>query len=102
MLEIYLKVKVNESESNWSMKMTHLNYLDYAQQTPWQLWCLNTLPENTGKKRDFAYVKVPRHVSDELLKLHGLGFKGKMLIIEKERAPANAKNINRVNQNICP
>ena len=41
-------------------------------------------------------------MSDELLKLHGLGFKGKMLIIEKEKAPANAKNINRVNQNICP
>ena len=41
-------------------------------------------------------------MSDELLKLHGLGFKGEMLIIEKEKSPANAKNINRVNQNICP
>ena len=60
------------------------------------------LSENTGKKRGFAYVKVPRHVSDELLKLHGLGFKGKMLVIEKAKTPPKAKNINGVNQNICP
>ena len=60
------------------------------------------LSENTGKKRGFAYVKVPRHVSDELLKLHGLGFKGKMLVIEKAKTPPKAKNINGVNQIICP
>ena len=60
------------------------------------------LSENTGKKRGFAYVKVPRHVSDELLKLHGLGFKGKMLVIEKSKTPPKAKNINGVNRNICP
>ena len=47
-------------------------------------------------------IKVPRHVSDELLKLHGLGFKGKMLVIEKVKTPPKAKNINEVNQNICP
>ena len=45
---------------------------------------------------------MPRHVSDELLKLHGLGFKGKMLVIEKAKTPPKAKNINGVNQNICP
>ena len=39
------------------------------------------LSKNTGKKRSFAYVKVPGHVSDELLKLYGLGFKGKMFLI---------------------
>ena len=33
------------------------------------------LSENTGKKRVFAYVKVSRHVIDELLKLHGIQFK---------------------------
>ena len=60
------------------------------------------LSENTGKKRGFAYVKVPRHVNDELLKLHGLGFKGKMLVIEEVKTPPKAKNINGVNQNICP
>ena len=50
------------------------------------------LSENTGKKRGFAYVKVLRHVSDELLKLHGLGFKGKMLVIEKAKTLPKAKN----------
>ena len=44
---------------------------------------------------------MPRHVSDELLKLHGLGFKWKMLVIEKAKTPPKAKNINGVNQNIC-
>ena len=43
------------------------------------------LSENTGKKRGFAYIKVPRHLSDALLKLHGLGFKGKMLVREKAK-----------------
>ena len=41
-------------------------------------------------------------MSDELLKLHGTGFKGKMLVIEKAKTLPKAKNINGVNQNICP
>ena len=95
MLEIYLKI---------SVKVTYLNYLDYAQQTI----SVTTLMSKyhflkiLAKKRGFASVKVPRHVSDELLKLHGLGFKGKMLVIEKGKTPPKAKNINGVNQNICP
>ena len=41
-------------------------------------------------------------MSDKHLKLHGFGFKGKMLVIEKAKTPPKAKNISRVNQNICP
>ena len=41
-------------------------------------------------------------MSDELLKLHGIGFKGKMLVIEKVKTPPKAKNINGMNQNTCP
>ena len=41
-------------------------------------------------------------MSDELLKLHGFGFKGKMLVIEKAKTSPKAKNINGVNQNVCP
>ena len=41
-------------------------------------------------------------MSDELLKLHGPGFKGKMLVIEKAKTPPKAKNINGLNENICP
>ena len=43
---------------------------------------------------------MPRHLSVKLLKLHGIGFKGKMLVIGKAKTPAKAKNINGVNQNI--
>ena len=60
------------------------------------------LSENTGEKRGFAYVKVPRHASDKLIKLNGIGFKGKMLVIKKAKTLPKAKNINGVNQNICP
>ena len=45
---------------------------------------------------------MPRNVSDELLKLHGVEFNGKMLVIEKSENPPKAKSINGVNQNICP
>ena len=45
---------------------------------------------------------MPRHVSDELLKLHGIGFKGKILVIEKAKTPPKVKNINGGNQSICP
>ena len=94
MLEIYLKI---------SLKVIYLNYLDFAQQTI----SMTTLMSKyhflkiLGKK-GCAYVKVPRHVSDELFKLRGRGFKGKMLVIENAKTLPKAKNINGVNQNICP
>ena len=86
------------------MKVTYLYYLNYAQQTNFNTTLMSKYHflKKLGKKRGFAYVKVPRHVSDELLKLHGLGFKGKMLVTEKAKTLPKAKNINRVNQNICP
>ena len=82
-----LSEDINESDLFELFGLHSTNYLrdNCGVQIP--------LSENTGKKRGFAYIKVPRHASDELLKLHGLGFKGKMLVIE---------NINGVNQNICP
>ena len=43
-----------------------------------------------------------RHVSDELLKLNGIGYKGKILVTEKAKTPPNAESINGVNQNIRP
>ena len=45
---------------------------------------------------------MPSHASDELLKLNGIGFQGKMLVIEKAKTLPKAKNVNVVNQNICP
>ena len=45
---------------------------------------------------------MPRHASDKLIKLNGIGFKGKMLVIKKAKTLPKAKNINGVNQKICP
>ena len=36
---------------------------------------------NTGKRRGFAYMAVPEHVFKELLKLHGVEFNGRKLVI---------------------
>ena len=41
-------------------------------------------------------------MSDELLKLHGTGCKEKILVKEKAKTLPKHKNINGVNQNICP
>ena len=75
-------------------KISPTNYLrdsfDVQIQTFWKY----------REKKGFAYVKVPRHLSVKLLKLHGIGFKGKMLVIGKAKTPAKAKNINGVNQNV--
>ena len=60
------------------------------------------LSEYTGKQRGFAYVKVPRHISDKLLKLHGTECKGKMLVIEKGKTLPKTKIISGMSQNICP
>ena len=91
MLEIYLRY-----QWKWLIWTTH------NKLSPWQLWCPSTTFWKYWGKGVFAYVKVPRHVSDELLKLHGIGFKGKMLVIEKVKTPPKAKNINGMNQNTCP
>ena len=86
------------------MKVTYLNYLDYAQQTIFVKTLMSKYHflKILGKKRGFAYVEVPRHVSDQILKSHRIGFKGKMLVIGKPKTPPKTKNINGVNQNIRP
>ena len=91
-----LSEEINESDLLELFGMRTTNYLcdNSDVQIP--------LSENTAKKRGFAYVKVPRHVSDALLKLHGIRFKGKVLVIEKTKTLPKAKNISGVNQNICP
>ena len=40
-------------------------------------------------------------MSDEFLKLHRIGFKGMMLLIEKDGTLLKDKSINGVNQNVC-
>ena len=109
------KFRVPETNYSWSRWTRHIcwkfiwryqwKWLIWTTRnklSPWQLWCPSTTFWKYWGKGVFAYVKVPRHVNDELLKLHGIGFKGKMLVIEKVKTPPKAKNINGMNQNICP
>ena len=40
---------------------------------------------NTGNRKGFAYITVPEHVVEKLLKLHGIEFNGRKLVIEKAK-----------------
>ena len=42
---------------------------------------------SAGKRRGFAYITVPERVVKELLKLHGIEFNGRTLVIEKAKTP---------------
>jgi len=41
--------------------------------------------EKTGKSKNFAFVNVPEHVHSELMKLNGIEFYGKCLVIEEAK-----------------
>ncbi|XP_057301759.1 3'-5' ssDNA/RNA exonuclease TatD-like isoform X2 [Hydractinia symbiolongicarpus] len=41
--------------------------------------------EKTGKSKNFAFVNVPEHVHSELMKLNGIEFYGKMIVIEEAK-----------------
>ena len=40
---------------------------------------------NTGKKKYFAYVTAPEHVTGELIKLNGIEFNSKCMIVEEAK-----------------
>ena len=40
------------------------------------------ISKNTGKHQEFASIATPDHVQDELLKLNGVEFKGRPIIVE--------------------
>ena len=40
---------------------------------------------NTGKKTYFAYVTAPEHVTTELIKLNGIEFNSKCIIVEEAK-----------------
>ena len=85
------------------MKVTYLNHLGYTQQTISVTTLLSKYHFlRTLGKKGFAYLKVPRYVGDKLLKLHRIGFKGKMTVMEIAKTPPKPRSINGVNQNICP
>lgn len=57
--------------------------------------------EKTGKSKNFAFITVPEHVHDELMKLNGIEFYGRQLVIEQAKTkPEEEKNDeNKENRN---
>ena len=43
------------------------------------------MDEQTGQSQGYAFVTVPTHINEELMKLNGLEFTGKNLVIEEAR-----------------
>ena len=41
------------------------------------------MDEQTGKSKGYPFVTVPTHINEELMKLNGLEFTGKSLVIEE-------------------
>jgi len=55
--------------------------------------------EKTGKSKNFAFVNVPEHVHDELMKLNGIEFYGRQLVIEEAKTkPENEKEKEKENK----
>jgi len=48
--------------------------------------------EKTGKSKNFAFVNVPEHVHVELMKLNGIEFYGRQLVIEEAKTKSNEKD----------
>ena len=57
-----------------------------------------TLSENITKWRGFPYLTLQKHVINKFLKLDGLKFKEKSLIIEKSKPALKPKVINEINK----
>ena len=85
-----------------SMKVTYLNQLSYAQQTTSVTTLMSKYNFLKILRKKRLCLKVPRHVSGELLKLPRTQFKGDLLVIEKAKTSPESKSISGVNQNICP
>ena len=41
--------------------------------------------DKTGKSKNFAFINVPEHVHNELMKLNGIEFYGRQLVIEEAK-----------------
>ena len=55
------------------------------------------LNQQTSKTRGHVYITAPKHVCDELVKLNGVEFKGKFLIIENAKVRPKVTNPNLTN-----
>ena len=55
------------------------------------------LNQQTQKSKGHTYITAPKHVFDELVKLNGVEFKGKLLFIEIAKVKPKITNQNKIN-----
>ena len=54
--------------------------------------------EKTGKSKNFAFVNVPEHVHSELMKLNGIEFYGRQVVIEEAKTKPDSEKENKENK----
>ena len=54
--------------------------------------------EKTGKSKNFAFVTAPEHVHTELIKLNGIEFYGRQLVIEEAKSKTENEKENKENK----
>jgi len=54
--------------------------------------------EKTGKSKNFAFVNVPEHVHSELMKLNGIEFYGRQVVIEEAKTKPENEKENKENK----
>lgn len=55
--------------------------------------------EKTGKSKNFAFIDVPEHVNSELMKLNGIEFYGRQLVIEEAKTKPEDGKEDKENKN---
>jgi TatD DNase family protein len=55
--------------------------------------------EKTGKSKNFAFINVPEHVHSELMKLNGIEFYGRQLVIEEAKTKPEDEKESKENKN---
>ena len=59
------------------------------------------MDEQTGKTKGYVFVTIPTHISEGFMKLNGLSFTGKNLLIEEARKKTYQNDVNLpVNQDL--
>merc|ERR1712042_350287 len=68
-----------------------LNQLFGLGATPFlqQNCCVDVACDDKGKSKNFAIITVPEHVHSELIKLNGIEFYGRQVVIEEAKTKAD-------------
>ena len=63
-----------------------------------QCWVELSCDADTGKSKGFAFVTVPEHITEELLKLTGIEFYGRQIVIEEAKSTEDDLKDNKKSQ----